>query len=611
VASMQSFLRSRRDVLIVLALIAVSLGLYARVTQFGFVSYDDHRVLLAHPSLYDETSFLSGARAVFNEFPREEPLLLRDLSWAADARVFGFANPFGYHLGNVVLNALVVALLFVLLRRWTHSSSLAGLVSLAFALVPVHVEPICWVMGRKDMLVAVAMLLGLLSQSLALDARKPRWKWLAYAGTLLCCGLALGSKISAIAFPILLGLHRFFHPYLEGSRDPAAPVQWRAAFLRTVPPIAPHVLLSLVVLRWYRGILSAHGGVFPSTGPTGLDPEHLLNMAIFLPLIAAEYLKSLFLPYEFSVSYRWPSVGLALSPMELAMSGLWAIGLAGSIGLLVWKRRDLAFYALFTIVLLLPYTGLFYVGFWRADRYVYLASAGLLAIAGIAIRGAVRLAPRMRLPAYALVSIFIATSAVATWFQQEIWRSNKTLWSYEIERTEPSLLGFQSLAIEYNNRIATAQTPEEREKLISLAAEVVKQGLARREELPLIATSYVLPEQMDLAKLYEIQNNVAMYRGVPASERAQSLRLAFAAAPSARNAWLVAQALYVAAETEPEEMRQNLVVESLGYYEQLLAFSSADPVQLEKNLILLDTHYADHFPFLEDRLADLRSRYIQ
>ena len=119
---MQSFLRSRRDVLIVLSLIAVSLGLYARAPQFGFVSFDDHRVLLAHPSLYDETSFVSGARAVFSEFPREEPLLLRDLSWAADARVFGFANPFGYHLGNVVLNALVVALLFVLLRRWTQSS---------------------------------------------------------------------------------------------------------------------------------------------------------------------------------------------------------------------------------------------------------------------------------------------------------------------------------------------------------------------------------------------------------------------------------------------------------------------------------------------------------
>ena len=610
-SSKQSFLRSRQDGLIVLGLIALSLGFYARASQFGFVAFDDPTVLLAHPSLYDETSFVSGARAIFSEFPREEPLLLRDLSWALDARVYGFENPLGYHVGNVVLNALVVALLFVVLRRWTQSSSLAGLVSLAFALLPVHVEPVCWVMGRKDMLVAVAMLLGLLSQSIELSARQPRWRWLAYAGTLLCCVLALGSKISAIAFPIVLGLHRFFQPYLEGGRDPAGPILWRAAFFRSVPPVLPHVLLSVAVFHWYRGVLSEYGAVFPLTGPTGLDPEHLLNMALFLPLIAGEYLKSLFLPYEFSVSYRWPSVGLPLSPMELAMSCLWALGLAASIGLLLWKRRDLAFYALFTLALLSPYSGLFYVGFWRADRYVYLASAGLLVIVGIAIRDAVRLVPIARFPAFALVFAFLTTSAVASWFQQEVWRSNYSLWSYEIERTEASLLAFQGLAIEYNDRVENAQTPEEQEKLVSLAAEVVKQGLARRQELDLIATSYLLPEQSDLAKLYEVQSIVAFHRGVAASERAQYLRRAFAVAPSARSAWLVAQVLYVAAETELEETREEFAVESLNHYAQFLAYSSPNPMQLEKNLKLMETYYAEHFPFLKDRVVDLRSRYTQ
>ena len=395
------------------------------------------------------------------------------------------------------------------------------------------------------------------------------------------------------------------------SRDPAAPVLWRAALLRSVPPVVPHVLISVAVFHWYRGVLSEHGAVFPSTGPTGLDPEHLLNMALFLPLIAGEYLKSLFLPYELSVSYRWPSVGLALSPMELAMSCLWAIGLAASIGLLLWKRRDLAFYALFTLALLSPYTGLFYVGFWRADRYLYLASAGLIVIAGMTIREVIRRVPRMRIPAFALVLVFLISSAVASWFQQQVWRSNQTLWSYEIERTEPSLLAFQGLAIEYNDRLETAQTPDERGKLVSLAAEVVKQGLTHHRELDLIATSYLLPEQSDLAKLYEVQSNVAFHRGVPASERAQYLRRAFAVAPSARSAWLVAQILYIAAETEPEETREEFAVESLDHYAQFLAYSSPDPTQLETNLTLMETHYAEHFPFLEDRVAELRSRYIQ
>jgi hypothetical protein len=108
VSSKKSFLRSRRDGLIVLGLIALSLGLYARATQFGFVTFDDSAVLLAHPSLYDETSLAAGGCAISTEFPCEEPLLLRDLRWAVDARVYGFENPLGYHPGHVVINALVL-----------------------------------------------------------------------------------------------------------------------------------------------------------------------------------------------------------------------------------------------------------------------------------------------------------------------------------------------------------------------------------------------------------------------------------------------------------------------------------------------------------------------
>ena len=605
----QDFLGSRKDLLIVFGLFAFSLLLYARATQFGFTSFDDPTVLLAHPSLYDENSFVSAVRAIFSEFPREEPLLLRDLSWAADARVYGFENPLGYHLGNIVLNAVVVVLLFVLLRRWTHSSSLAGWVSLAFAVVPVHVEPICWVMGRKDLLVAVSMLLGLLSQSFEFAARKRLWKWLAYAGTLLCLVLALGSKISAIAFPIVLGLHRFFQPYLEGGRAPDAPFEWRASFWRCVPPMFPHVVLSLVVFRWYRGVLSAHGGVFPSSGPTGLDPEHLMNMALFLPLIAGEYFKSLFLPYELSVAYRWPSVGLELSPFEFALSFSWAFGIATSLGLLLWKRRDLAFYVFFTLALLSPYIGLFYVGFWRADRYVYLASAGLLAIAGIVLRDTLKFAPKVRWPVFALVSTFLGMSAVSSGIQQQIWRNNESLWTYEIERTEPSLLAFQSLAIEYHDRSLEAETPLEENRWIALADEVARQGFARRAELDFIATSYPLPEQLDLANLYEVKNIVALHRGIPAIERVKYLRLAHASAPNARSAWLVARTLYAAAEVASDEAQDRIVSESLDYYEQLLVYSTADPLELKKNLTVLNSYYGQNYPFLEDRLEDLRTRY--
>src|SRR5512143_2861677 len=141
---------TQRTLLAALALAVVSLALYARSVGFGFVNFDDPQVLLAHPQLYDETSFLASLSQIFHGyFPREEPLLLRDVSWALDARLFGFRNPVGYHLGNVLLNAANVALLFWFLARATRRVGVAFAIAGVFAVLPVHVEAVAWVMGRK------------------------------------------------------------------------------------------------------------------------------------------------------------------------------------------------------------------------------------------------------------------------------------------------------------------------------------------------------------------------------------------------------------------------------------------------------------------------------
>jgi len=75
-----------------------SLILYGASLGFGFIGYDENTVLLGHPNLYNQSSLLDGVHEILvGYFPREEPLLVRDLSWLLDARLFGFTNPVGYH----------------------------------------------------------------------------------------------------------------------------------------------------------------------------------------------------------------------------------------------------------------------------------------------------------------------------------------------------------------------------------------------------------------------------------------------------------------------------------------------------------------------------------
>jgi hypothetical protein len=320
------------DVRICLALLAISLLWYLRAAGYEFVGFDDTRVLLGHPNLYDETSFLSSIREIFaGYFPREEPLLVRDLSWALDARLFGFANPFGYHFGNIALNAFNVALLYLFLRRTTRSTETSAIAATCFALLPVHVEPVCWVMGRKDMLAAFFLLAALLAQSFELDDRSRAQRRALYLVALACTILALFSKASALVFFVVLGLHRLFHPFLEGGDSPRAAIAWRNRSARAALSVTPHAALSIFFFIWYRGVVGEYG-VIGSKAPSPLDPEHLSNMMLFGPLVLGQYLSHIVWPVELSMYYRWPHVEIPLTTAQIIGSASIALALLAGLG---------------------------------------------------------------------------------------------------------------------------------------------------------------------------------------------------------------------------------------------------------------------------------------
>jgi len=576
------------------------------------VDFDDTRVLLGHPNLYDESSLLSSLREIFiGYFPREEPLLVRDLTWALDARWFGFANPFGYHFGNVVLNALDVGLLFLLLRRTTRSTITSALVATCFAFLPVHVEPVCWVMGRKDLLAAFFMLIALLAQSFELDDRSKSRRRVLYALTLLCTVLALFSKASALAFFAVLGLHRVFHPYLEGGCSPRAPIDWRSQSGRAALAVLPHAIASASFFIWYRAVLAAYGTI-DSGAPGPLDPEHLSNVVRFAPLILGQYLSHIAWPVELSMYYRWPNVEIPLTTGQLIGSAAIALGLLAGLGALLARRRDLAFYALFSLTLLLPYSGLFYVGFWSADRYIYLASAGVLVIAATALRGfATR--GRIAAAAAALIAVgFVSESAIRGWSQQAIWRDSESLWRYEAYRKEPSLLSIQALAKTYVKRAERADPADvETSPWLDRAEAEIERGFERNAQLGRKPGRYPVPEQHQLARLYYLRGRIAELRREPPEVQYRFFARAFELAPERLTAIYTSRSLFGMAGYAKGAQQQQLIEDSFDYFVQYIEFSRHDALQLAESEQLLEANYEGRFPFLEERILQTRKTYFQ
>jgi len=599
------------DARIFLVLFAFSLFWFLRSVGYEFVGFDDTRVLGGHPNLYNEDSLFSSIREIFSGyFPREEPLLVRDLSWAIDARLYGFDNPFGYHFGNVVLNAFNVGLLYLLLRRTTRSAKTGAFVAICFAILPVHVEAVCWVMGRKDMLAAFFMLAGLLAQSFELEDRPRKQQRALYLLTLFCSVLALFSKASALVFFVVLALHRLFHPYLEGGCGPGERLDWVPRITRATFAVVPHAALSALFFIWYQGVVSEYG-IIRGDAPGGVDPEHLSNMLRFAPLILGRYLANIAWPVDLSMYYRWPHVEIPLSRAELLGSAGIAAAIAICLIYSISRRRDLAFYALAALALLLPYTGLFYVGFWSADRYIYLASAGALVIAAVLLREISAHSRAAALAATLIAVAFVFGSAFQSWRQQAVWRSGETLWLFEANRDRPSLLSIQALAKSYMKRAERSQSSEDSLFWLSRAEVEIGRGFDRHAKLGLQRGRYPVPEQLQLARLHYLLGRCAELRGDPLEEQLRHFSKAFEIAPERLTAIYTSRSLFAIAGQREGPEQQELVEDSFDYFLHYIAFSQYDPVQLAEGKRFLEINYEGRFPYLEDRILETQRTYFQ
>lgn len=592
---------------VALVLAVWSLVLYARALQFGFVDFDDRTILLAHPNLYNQESLAASLRAIFVDyFPREEPLLLRDLSWAIDARVFGFKNPLGYHLGNVVLNALNCALVFLVALRLTRRFAASVVIGAAFSVLTIHVEAVCWVMGRKDLLSACFMLLALLLQSYELESHGRR-RWGLWLAGLLATGAAIFSKMGSVAFFAVLAVHRLLAPYLSGEREPSEAFGALRANAEKLLPLLPHAALSVASFLWFRGVIEAFG-VIGWRGPGPLEPSHIAQVVRFTPLVLVEYLRHMLWPDQLSVFYRWPHVEIPLSVGHKFLSAISAAAWTAALGYALIKRRDLAFYLLAFLLLLVPYLNIVYVSIWVADRYVYFGSFFLVCAAVVvAMEWAERSRP-LRLAGAVAGGFFFLISSTATFFQQDVWRDNESLWTHETRLDEPSLLSIQALA---KNHVRNARnaSPGLRAALLEEADALIEKGLARDRALGRVETPYRTPDQLHLARLHYLQARVGSLQGASFEEQVAQLERAFSIAPDPASARRLSET-YLAwglASDPPEE--ESRVRRSFDYFATSLQIAARDPVRRAKALAVLDRNYAGRFPFLETEVAKLKSRY--
>ena len=150
-------------------------------------------------------------------------------------KLWGF-DPTGYHIINVMLHLANTLLLWHLLRRLVVPG--AWMVAAVFAVHPLHVESVAWIIERKDVLSGL-FYLGAALAWMRFVEQPSRGR---YAGSLALYATALLSKSIAVTLPVSLLIWHWWKQGRVTSTD----------LLRLAPFFAVGLAITIGDLSFYR-----------------------------------------------------------------------------------------------------------------------------------------------------------------------------------------------------------------------------------------------------------------------------------------------------------------------------------------------------------------------
>src|SRR5919106_5920404 len=157
------------DLLVCLALVAVTWAVFGQTLAHDFVNFDDHVYVYENPLVIRGLS-TDGIIAAFTHTHARNWHPLTTVSHMLDSQLYGL-NASGHHLTNVILHTISVLLLFLVLKQMTGALWPSAFVATLFAIHPLHVESVAWIAERKDVLSAAFFMLTLIAY--ASYARSP------------------------------------------------------------------------------------------------------------------------------------------------------------------------------------------------------------------------------------------------------------------------------------------------------------------------------------------------------------------------------------------------------------------------------------------------------
>lgn len=345
----------------------VALFLYTNTLLNGFV-WDDRALIVENPRIQqlDKAALRLFFTTHFWDGIKDVPGLYRPLvtlSYAIDYQVFD-GKAWGFHLTNVLLNAVACALAFLLVRALLPSSIFAAITALVFAASPLHTENVAWISGRTDVIAGLWIFASIYLYVLA----RRRGSLVLWGGAVAAYVMALFAKETAIVVPAILlvidvAALRREHRQADGLPEDGPKVPWKA-----VAGAGVYVAV-LIVFLFVRTVVLGVG--FAAFRPETTGVLHTLALAAS---VFAGYTLKLLWPFALNAEYETRAPEVFLEPAVLAGIGLMII-----LALVVYRyrrRSEVVVGAAWLVLFLGPVLNLVPLTEVSAERFLYLPSLG-------------------------------------------------------------------------------------------------------------------------------------------------------------------------------------------------------------------------------------------
>lgn len=414
----------------------VACAVFANTLGGDFV-YDDNRqilrnTLIQQPSNYgtaltsDVWAFKGDGSVAASNYYRPVFTLWSIALW----KLFG-ANPFGWHLFNILLHVLASLLAFRILRIWEIPllPALAG--GLIFAVHPVHAESVAWIAGSPDLLLAC----GLFGTLILVDSAAADKSKLKFSAALVCYAFALGSK--EVAFACLPIIALFFICRGDGLKK---------SLIATLPFAA--LAAAFFFIRWrIIGVLAL---------PVE-DPPTVGSAILSAPQVFTFYIGQILFPVTLSGNYPLRPVDAVtmlgfVVPLLVTTTVVILIAIAAR-----GSRRGMAAAAIFLLALLPAFNLTAFPNDQIVhDRYLYVPLLGFIALFLLAVKSFDR--PEFTRNAAIALLVLSIPLAVRTFVYNAVWTSDLALWSHTatIDPNSASTLNNYGSVLSLKGRSAAA-----------------------------------------------------------------------------------------------------------------------------------------------------------